>query len=137
MLIYLDIDGTVVEHQYPAIGHYNSGCLEVIEKLIKAGHEIVINTMRVEFGNGTLEDALEYVNRLTNPKGEKILPHGIKYTDHKFEPTMWNWELHINSGCIFIDDVCEGIPLKDGITLARKMVDWKKLELEFIEYRII
>ena len=110
MKIYLDFDGTVVEHQYPAIGQYNSGCIEVIDKLNKARHEIVLNTMRVEFDNGTLKDALEFINRMMITLGNNNQIYSFENTNHKYEPTMWNWNLHFNSGCIFIDDVCEGIP---------------------------
>ena len=57
MNIYLDFDGTVVEHDYPEIGKLNPGALEVIKKLQDAGHTIILNTMRVEFNDGTLEEA--------------------------------------------------------------------------------
>ena len=42
--IYLDFDGTCVEHRYPEIGKYNFGAIEVIEKLQQAGHNIILNT---------------------------------------------------------------------------------------------
>ena len=48
MQIFLDFDGTVVEHYYPLIGAYNPGCKEVISKLQQAGHEVILNTYRVE-----------------------------------------------------------------------------------------
>ncbi|MBL0330065.1 MAG: hypothetical protein IPP64_11765 [Bacteroidetes bacterium] len=135
MKIYLDFDGTVVEHQYPAIGQCNDGCFDIIEKLYNAGHEIILNTMRVEFSNGTLQEAIEFINRaMKNLNISQI--DSFKNTDHKYEPTKWDWDLHINSGRIFIDDVCEGIPLKNSITTSRKMVDWDKLDLEFIEHGI-
>ena len=63
MVIYLDFDGTVVEHQYPIIGQPNPNCFEVLDKLIKAGHKIILNTMRVEFQDGTLEEAISYVQK--------------------------------------------------------------------------
>ena len=127
----LDFDGTVVEHQYPAIGRCNSGCLEVIDKLNRAGHEIVLNTMRVEFGNGTLTDALEFLNHSLTNLNNNAQIYSFKHTDHKYDPTIWNWDLHFKTERIFIDDVCEGIPLKAGLTSSRKMVDWDKLDLEF------
>lgn len=64
MEIYLDFDGTVVEHQYPFIGQYNEGCIEIIDKLNEAGHEIVINTMRVEFDHKLLMEALKFIHYL-------------------------------------------------------------------------
>ena len=47
MNIFLDFDGTVVEHKYPAIGKYNQGAFDVVKKLIDAGHNIILNTYRV------------------------------------------------------------------------------------------
>jgi hypothetical protein len=134
MKIYLDFDGTVVEHQYPLIGGCNLGCLEIIDKLNKAGHEIVLNTMRVEFDNRLLMEAIEFINHsMTNLKNNTQI-YSFKNTDHKYEPTKWDWNLHFNTGRIFIDDVCIGIPLKNGILSSRKMVDWDLLNLEFIKH---
>lgn len=135
MKIYLDFDGTVVEHQYPAIGQCKWGCLEIIDKLNKAGHEIVLNTMRVEFDTGTLMEALEFINSaMTNLNNTQV--YSFTNTDHKYEPTRWDWDLHFRSGRIFIDDVCEGIPLKSSKTTRRQMVDWEKLDLEFKEHSL-
>lgn len=134
MKIYLDFDGTVVEHQYPLIGRCNLGCLEIIDKLNKSGHEIVLNTMRVEFDNRLLMEAIEFINHsMTNLKNNKQI-YSFKNTDHKYEPTKWDWDLHFYTGRIFIDDVCEDIPLKNEILSSRKMVDWDILNLEFKEH---
>ena len=55
MLIQLDFDGTVVEFDYPKIGLLNPGSVEVIDKLRKAGHDIVLNTYRADLNDGTLD----------------------------------------------------------------------------------
>ena len=52
--IELDFDGTVVEHAYPEIGLPNPGAIEVILKLQKKGHKIILNTLRANFKNGSL-----------------------------------------------------------------------------------
>jgi hypothetical protein len=62
MEIYLDFDGTVVEHQYPKMGRCNFGCFEVIKKLQNAGHVIILNTYRADCEDGTLEEALKLIN---------------------------------------------------------------------------
>lgn len=134
MKIYLDFDGTVVEHEYPAIGPCNQGCFEIIDKLHRAGHEIVLNTMRVEFDNGTLKEAAEFINQSILNLKNNTQTYSFPNTDHKYEPTVWDWDLHFNSGRIFIDDVCEGIPLKNGLSSSRQMVDWDKLDLEFKQH---
>lgn len=136
MKIYLDFDGTVVEHQYPALGQCNAGCFEVIDKLYNAGHEIIINTMRVEFNNGTLEQAVEFINQSMRILNNNAAFYFFENTKHKYDPTIWDWELHFKTGRIFIDDVCEGIPLKNGTVANRQMVDWEKLDVEFKEHGV-
>ena len=64
MLIQLDFDGTVVEFDYPKIGLLNPGSVEVIDKLRKAGHEIVLNTYRADLNDGTLEDAHAFLKEI-------------------------------------------------------------------------
>lgn len=131
MIIYLDFDGTVVEHQYPLIGPVNAGWTEVVDKLYKAGHEIIINTMRTEYDKKLLGDAMEFINQSLTKENNQTISNALKYTDHKFDPSKWDWDLHFNTRRIFIDDVCEGIPLKKGLSFNRDIVDWDTLNIEF------
>lgn len=83
--IYLDFDGTVVEHDYPIIGRPNYGCIEVIKKLQDAGHDIIINTYRADLA--------------TSEKGKKLLNSAlhilneIPYAILKDKRNMENFEL--------------------------------------------
>lgn len=138
MKIYLDFDGTVVEHQYPQIGEPNYGCLEVIKKLQDAGHEFILNSYRADCNDGTLEKALtlindEYHKLLKNPDaidGFRIRP--IKeFTSEKIAPPNWNMNLFMTMNVLFIDDRCPGIPLKKAVSSDGWMVDWNKLDLMF------
>ncbi len=133
MLIYLDFDGTVVEHQYPLIGSYNTGCIEVVDKLFQAGHEIVINTMRAELDENLLMEAVEFINEALSTLNSHSEKYTLLHTDSKYYPTQWDWNLHFKTNRIFIDDVCDGIPLKEGISTNRPMVDWDILNIEFEE----
>jgi hypothetical protein len=128
MTIYLDFDGTVVEHQYPKIGRENFGCMEVIKKLQDAGHKIVLNTYRAEVGNGTLAKAIDYIN----------LHHAVELNDmievssKKIHPPEWDIERQIIEEVLFIDDQARNIPLKPTIIVENsKMVDWDKLDEQF------
>ncbi|MBL7895331.1 MAG: hypothetical protein JNK50_08580 [Bacteroidia bacterium] len=133
MTIYLDFDGTVVEHQYPLIGPLNIGCIEVIDKLCKTGHEIVINSMRAEYDKTLLKEAIEFLNKSLSDLNNSTNKYSLIHTDYKYDPTKWDWNLHFETKRIFIDDVCEGIPLKNGVSIKRAMVDWEKLNVEFEE----
>ena len=126
MIIYLDFDGTVVEHEYPDIGKYNKGSFDVIKKLQNSGHEIILNTYRADCNNGTLEEAIEYLNT-----SDKIEP--VRYfEDIKISPEPWNWTVHKYTGTIFLDDITPGIPTIEN-PMGYDMVDWNRIDEEFIE----
>lgn len=131
MTIYLDFDGTVVEHNYPELGAYNEGCFEVVSKLQIAGYQFILNTYRANVQDGTLEEALYFLkkhrHRLYNPI--------IEATIHKISPPSWNEEELFNTDIIFIDDLSVGIPLRDTVELSNsKMIDWMKLDSIFKKY---
>lgn len=140
MKIYLDFDGTVVEHAYPRIGRANFGCVEIIRRLQDAGHEIVLNTYRADCANGSLENAINYLN---NQIWFALLPenrdderfHPLPITEHtrlKIHPPPWEWDVMHMTGEIYIDDCAGGIPLKPQLmTTPGNMVDWDKLNIEF------
>lgn len=132
LTIFLDFDGTVVEHAFPEIYAANPGSIDVIRKLQNAGHTIILNTYRAELGADYLEAAVEFL---------MMEDHGLKpmdeIRDFKLNPTDWDFEKSIASGFLFIDDISEGIPLtpsrafNDGF-----MVDWKELDTLFEEHEL-
>lgn len=123
MKIYLDFDGTVVDHEYPYIGEHNEGSFEVISKLQNAGHEIVLNTYRANCNDGTLEEALDYLNN--SGKIQKI----TKVEPVKISPELWSDKIKDE---IFIDDEAENIPIVEKLAFYR-LVDWKKIDDFFIQ----
>lgn len=46
MVIAVDFDGTVVEHEFPRIGGLKPGAKEALQAFRKAGHKIIIWTCR-------------------------------------------------------------------------------------------
>ncbi len=56
MDIAIDFDGTVVTHDYPAVGR-DIGAQPVLKALIKKGHNLILNTMR---SNNELEEAVKW-----------------------------------------------------------------------------
>lgn len=46
MVIAIDFDGTVVDHEFPAIGALKPGAREALKAFHKAGHKIIIWTCR-------------------------------------------------------------------------------------------
>lgn len=46
MIIAVDFDGTIVEHQYPAIGREKPFAIETLKKLAKEHHRLILWTVR-------------------------------------------------------------------------------------------
>jgi hypothetical protein len=108
------------------IGSYNPGAKEVISKLQRVGHEIILNTYRVEIEDNSLQEAISYLNGLDLP--QRI----AKRTSKKVQPSPWNIEHAIKAGQLFIDDIAVGIPLIDAPISGGKMVDWESIEKQLI-----
>lgn len=102
----------------------------MIKKLQEAGHDIILNTYRANCKDGTLETAIHYLN-----SSDKILPI-TKVENQKLEPHPWDWKYFKKNNLIFIDDICSYIPLKMPKNAAYDIVDWAKLEEEFLLHNI-
>lgn len=130
MKIYLDFDGTVVEHKYPKIGAYNEGCKEVIEALHSKGHEIILNTYRANINKKVLQDSIDYLNKLLSFKITEV-------TKQKINPPKWNFLQSSIDQKLYIDDICEGCPLKPTIFHNSNWVDWSEVENQLKEHNIL
>lgn len=131
MNIYLDFDGTVVEHEYPLIGKLNPYSLEVVKKLQDAGHNIILNTMRVEFADDSMKEALDFINLNENITGIII----SRQTERKLYPLSWNLDKIENE--IYIDDIAANIPLIKASMVDGFMVDWLEVERQLIDKGIL
>lgn len=135
MIIYLDFDGTCVEHSYPMMGRYNAGCIEVLVKLQQAGHKIILNTYRVDISQESLEQALKWFTNfwMFVPEGIELQPI-TEFTPSKIEPAPW---MEIYNDSIFIDDIAANIPLIEARMESNWMVNWKLIEKDLINNKII
>ena len=57
MVIAVDFDGTIVEHQYPSIGKELPFAIETLKKLASEGHRLILWTVRE---GKYLDDAVEF-----------------------------------------------------------------------------
>ncbi len=134
MRIYLDFDGTVVEHHYPKMGRANFGCMEVIKKLQDAGHEIILNTYRADCADGTLQQAIEYFKyayRVTKEHDDRFELLPFEHTKAKIHAPEFDMDRAIIEDVLFIDDQAQGTPLKPAVMTNGKMVDWDVLDKLF------
>jgi hypothetical protein len=123
MTIYLDFDGTVVEHHYPALGAPNPHALRVIAKLQAKNHHVILNTYRADLNDGSMEKALTYLN--SSGEIEPITEH----LKAKVNPPVFDLDEAIHKGELYIDDISEGTPMRPNKILEYGlMVDWIELE---------
>jgi ATP-dependent Clp protease ATP-binding subunit ClpB len=128
MIIFLDFDGTIVEHAYPNIGESVDGCFEVIAKLQKAGHKIILNSYRIQSKSGKLKIALDHINL----NGVGIIEPIYEFSKSKINPFYWNWDVFRAVSFIFLDDECLGVPLRKGAVNPNRMVlDWEAVDKQF------
>jgi phage tail sheath gpL-like len=133
MKIYLDFDGTVVEHYFPEIGAENPHAIQVIARLQAAGHDIVLNTYRADIDQKHVQEALDHIHSFEEIKQpiEKFLPQ-------KLEPRSFDLDLAKESNQLYIDDISTGIPMRRNIVLEHgMMVDWVELEKKLEEAGIL
>lgn len=145
MTIYLDFDGTVVEHAYPSIGRFNPHAVRSIRKLQDAGHDIVLNTLRAEFKDDSLKLAINYLKNawmVDHPTRDlELLPFSV--SDKKLGPAPFFLfdELQIYSSTssgeyIFIDDQSLGTPMV-GDSRGGFMVDWPAVMEILKNYKLV
>jgi hypothetical protein len=114
MKTFLDFDGTMVLHRYPDIGEEVPDAVQTVKELIAAGHEVILNTYRVEIGLAELYAAINWLKE-----------RGIKlgfYTQHKYPPAFFGKF----GQDYFIDDHPSDAPL-----LESGAVDWSVVREHF------
>lgn len=127
MIIYLDYKGTIVENDYNLIGRENFGWAEVVIKLQKAGHKVILNTSLAEEKPEALDKVLRFIN--LHPRYDFPNPIGAlaaKYAPGEWEPDLWD-----SAEYICIDDYARGIPLKESGFGNGRLVNWEALDQEF------
>lgn len=121
-IIAVDFDGTCVVHQFPYVGPTLPNAVEVLRKLVDAGHLIVLDTMRdwvnkspYDPNKSTMDDAVNWFTRNNIPL-YSVQPH--KHALKLFGSHSTKCHADIS-----IDDRNLGCPL-DG----NGSVDWFKVE---------
>lgn len=117
VICYIDFDGTIQDNSYPEIGSLNENCFEVLWNLHKLGYNLILNSYRADLVNGSLESAIDFINRHNLPIFE--------YNTIKIKPKRFN----PNEKEIFIDDESLDIPLiKSNKIYNKNVVCWLKVE---------
>lgn len=114
LIFCIDFDGTCVTHEYPNVGK-DVGAVPVLKRLVDAGHNLILWTVRS--GDGLLQAEKWFE--------ENDLP---LYGSNK-NPGQSTWskspKAHANA---FIDDAALGCPLIEDDYSIRPYVNWKEVE---------
>ena len=100
MIIAIDFDGTIVEHEFPKIGPLKKNAKVVINRLFDEGHDIIIWTCRTIQDNfkGQFESTLLHVMTFLDREGIKYTSINNNSPNIDFQP--WP-KVYAN---IYIDD---------------------------------
>lgn len=127
MKIAIDFDGTCVTHEFPKVGK-DIGAASVLKALVRAGHSLILYTMRSntkgntgfsdcvpEVHNGNfLDDAINWF------KENDIELYGIQSDPHQ---TTWTSSPKCYAE-LYIDDAALGVPLVFPVN-ERPFVNWE------------
>jgi hypothetical protein len=118
MIIAIDFDGTIVDHQYPDIGDEVPGAIETIKALALAGHQLILYTMRSdkpEAKEFTLTAAIEFCQW-----------RGVIFNAVNVNPQQKEWTASPKVYAqIYIDDAALGCPIRENPRMGgRPYVDW-------------
>ena len=124
MYIAVDFDGTCVTHDYPRIGK-EIGATKVLKRLVKAGHKLILNTMR---SGKELQDAIHWFNE-----------NGIELYGVNENPTQKRWTSSPKVYAhMYIDDAAFGCPLRNVPDFSdRPFVDWDSIWRQLIQMGIV
>ena len=92
MIIAVDFDGTIVEHQYPAIGKEIPFAIETLKKLTQERHRLILWTVR---RGQLLEDAVNFCRErglefyaVNRNYPEEVADPGPQYS-RKIQADIW------------------------------------------------
>ena len=115
LIIAIDFDGTIVNHEYPRIGEPVPNAIEWIKKFRSLGADIILYTMR---SGDQLDEAISYLDSkgITDLYGYNTNPDQHLWTD---SPKIYAHK--------YIDDAAVGCPLIKYKNFNRMCVDWNEL----------
>jgi predicted mannosyl-3-phosphoglycerate phosphatase (HAD superfamily) len=140
--IFVDFDGTIVEHQYPKIGPVAPHAIRVLRRLQDANHLLVLNTYRADARNGTLDKAVSFLaDTWRTGKTDLKSFHAIMASKAQPASFFLHGKLQIHNdrtvgGVIYLDDQAIGMPTIFASSNKNKVVDWLEVEKILEEYHL-
>lgn len=111
MIIAIDFDGTIVEHEFPNIGKDVPFAFETIKEIQDNNHDLILWTVR---STDTLRAAVDYCDE-----------RGVSFLGVNENPSQKFWSGSPKAFAhVFIDDAALGCPLIYPSNARRPFADW-------------
>lgn len=117
MIVAIDFDGTIAEHEFPEIGPEVPGAIDRLKSWQRQGHRLMLWTMR---SGDTLEQAVQWC-------AERGLHFWAVNENPEQQDTGWSTS-NKQYAHRYIDDAAVGCPLTEN-PYGRPYVDWSKISL--------
>ncbi len=124
MIVCVDFDGTIVDHQFPEIGQPVPGAITWLKRLNKHGAKLILYTMR--------SDSAVFKSALTDAK-KYLFEAGVSIYAVNENPSQQSWTSSPKVYAdVYVDDSAFGCPLIYPKGFAKPCVDWNTVgpELE-------
>ena len=123
MVICVDFDGTIAEHEFPDIGAPVPGAFEWMKKWQEAGAKLVLWTMR---SDGRTADGSKENGPVLTDAVEFCRKNGVEFWGVNRNPEQGGWTQSPKAyGNLYVDDAAFGCPLRQSRKMGnRPMVDW-------------
>lgn len=135
MEIGVDFDGTCVVHEFPKVGK-DIGAAPVLRDLVRAGHRLILNTMRSDVDFETNTGKMPAGEHLTEAK-KWFEDNGIELYAVHTNPEQHEWTTSPKCYAkLYIDDAALGCPLvnEQGV---RPYVDWDRVRNILVESGVL
>ncbi|AMV24627.1 hypothetical protein VT84_09540 [Gemmata sp. SH-PL17] len=123
MLIAIDFDGTIAEHEFPDIGAPVPGAFEWMKRWQEAGAKLILWTMRSDgrSGDGSRENGPVLTEAV-----EFCRANGVEFFGVNQNPGQASWTQSPKAYAhVYVDDAGFNCPLRESRKAGnRPMVDW-------------
>lgn len=123
MIVAIDFDGTIAEHEFPEIGDPVPGAFEWMRAWQDAGAKLILWTVR---SDGRSADGSRENGPVLTEAVEFCRKHGIEFFAVNQNPGQASWTQSPKCYAhVYVDDAAIGCPLVESRKAGnRPMVDW-------------
>lgn len=133
MIIAIDFDGTIAEHEFPEIGAAVPGAFEWMKRWQEAGAKLILWTMR---SDGRSADGKRENGPVLTEAVEFCRANGVEFYGVNCNPGQASWTQSPKVYAhVYVDDAGINCPLRESRKSGgRPMVDWAAVGPAVLEF---